>query len=117
MWLKLSTATYKQILSDGVLTLPSIRHLQRLSNAFTVDLSFSPTTVAYLKARYQKLSERERITALVIDEVYSAKRVEYTGGNFYGNENDKVTKTLLCIMIRSLGAKYNDMIAMHPIVA
>ena len=32
-------------------------------------------------------------------------------------ENDKRTKTLLCVMIRSLGAKYNDMIAMHPIVS
>ena len=81
MWLKSLTATYKQILSERC-PLPSIRHLQRLNNALTVDLSFAPTTVAYLKARYQKLSECERVIALVIDEVYSAKRVEYTGGNF-----------------------------------
>ena len=117
MWLKSSTASYKQILNDGVLTLPSIRHLQRLGNALTVDLDFSPGTVTYLKVKVKTLTSREKVTALVIDEVYTAKRVEYTGGRFYGNENDGITRTLLCIMIKSLCGKYNDMIALHPITS
>ena len=51
------------------------------------------------------------------DEVYSAKRVEYETGHFYGNESDEVTKTVLCIMIKSLAGKYNDMVTLHPIVS
>ena len=63
---------------------------------------------------YHGLFESE---ILLINEVYSAKRVEYKPGRFYGKENDEVTKTLLCIMIKSLGGKYNDMIALHSIVS
>ena len=59
MWLKSSTASYKQILNDGVFSLPSIRHLQRLGGALTVDLNFSPGTMAYLKVKYNTLNERE----------------------------------------------------------
>lgn len=89
---------------DGVLTIPSVGHLQHLSNALTVDLNFSEATISYLKVRLSKL-KREKSVALVLDEVYSSKRVEYVGGHFLGAENDGVTKTLLCIMIKSLGGK------------
>ena len=59
MWLKSSTASYKQIINDGVFSLPSIRHLQHLGGALTVDLNFSPGTMAYLKVKYNTLNERE----------------------------------------------------------
>ena len=39
---------------------------------------------------------------------YTAERVEYTG-----NENDVVTKTPLCIMIKNLCGKY--MVALYPL--
>ena len=50
-----------------------------------------------------------------MDEVYSSKRVEYSGGTFYGYENQTITKTLLGTMIKSVGGKYKDMVAMFPI--
>ena len=43
------------------------------------------------------------------------KRVEYSSGTFYGYENQNVTKTLLCFMIKSVGGKYMDMVCMSPI--
>ena len=75
----------------------------------------SKSTEQYLKARFSKLNEREKVVNLIIDEVYSSKRVEYSGGTFYGYENQNVTKTLLCFMIKSVGGKYMDMVCMSPI--
>ena len=49
MWFKTSRALYKMILSDKVLTIPSVGHLERLSSALTVDLEFSGSTIAYLQ--------------------------------------------------------------------
>ena len=61
------------------------------------------------------MEEREKIVNLEVDEVYSSKRVELSGENLYGYENQKVTKTLLCFMIKLVGGKYMDMVCMSPI--
>ena len=39
MWQQVLPATYNQIVSDNVLTLPSVRHLRRLASALDVNLS------------------------------------------------------------------------------
>ncbi|QQP35774.1 Putative LOC101234561 [Caligus rogercresseyi] len=55
----------------------------------------SEGTKAYLKARARKLDEREKIVALLVDEVATAKRVEYSNGAFFGYEEMEPTKTVL----------------------
>ena len=99
LWLEVSPALYKQIRSEEILTLPTERHLKDLTKAFTVETGISEATVKYLKARFSKLNDREKVVNLMADEVYSSKRVEYSGGTFYGYENQTVTKTILCFMI------------------
>ena len=46
LWQNSSNACYSQILADDVLSLPSIRHLRRLSSAVTVDLELSDSAIA-----------------------------------------------------------------------
>ena len=91
-------ALYKQIRQEGILILPTVRHLKNPTSAFSVESGMSEATIQYLKARIATLSEREKVVNLIIDEVYSSQRIEYSGGNFYGYENQNVTKTLLCFM-------------------
>ena len=61
------------------------------------------------------LNERQKTVNLILDEVYNSKRVEYSGGKFYGYENQQVTKTLLGFMIKSVAGKFHDMVALVPI--
>ena len=40
------------------------------------------------------------------------KSVQYVGGKVYGIKDDQVTKTLLCVMVKSVASEYRDVIAM-----
>ena len=102
MWQNESPALYKQIQVDGVLTLPNCKYVRRLSSALTVDLHLSDSTIVYLNGRMAKLSQRELQVNLILDEVYCQKSVQYANGVFYGNENNCITKTFLCVMIKSV---------------
>ena len=51
---------------------------------------------------------------VIIDEVYTAKQVQYVNGKFYGIEESNITKTLLCIMIKAVTGKYRDVIGLVP---
>jgi len=103
LWENTSPALYKQILKEDILALPSQRHLKNLTSAFTVEAGMSKANENYLRARLSNLTEREKVVNLMIDEVYSYKRVEFSGGNFFGYENQEVTRALLCFMIKSVG--------------
>ena len=116
IWYKTSPALYRLIISDGVLTIPSISYLRRLAGALTIDMEFSESTIAYLTARFARLNEREKNIAIVMDEVKTDQHVEYVGGNFPGSCDDGITKGLFSVMINSLGGKYCDMVAMIPVV-
>ena len=55
---------------------------------------------AYLKLRVSKLNELQRHVVLIIDEIYIAKRVEYSAGEIHGLTADgEVASTLLCFMV------------------
>ena len=112
----ISAACYRKLLQDDILTLPCERHLRRLTNAINVDLEISESTIAYLKARFTKLSEKDKTVAMLLDEVSSDKKVEYSNGKAFGAENDgDITKSLLCIMLSSIAGRYLDIICMSPI--
>ena len=99
MWQNTSPALYRLILSDGVLTLPGEKYM-------------TDTTVAYLKARKAKLTERELCINVIFDEVFVQQLMAYLSGVLYGMENDSITKTLL--MIKSVAGPYRDIVAMSP---
>ena len=48
--------------------------------------------------------------------MHSNQTVQYVSGKFYGAEGGEMTKTLLCIMLKSICGKYRDTIAMVPVV-
>ena len=63
----------------------------------------------YLKTRAADLTLQERIVTLVINEVYTAQRVEYNNGSFVGLIKDgRPAKTALAFMIQSVAGKYKD---------
>ena len=59
--------------------------------------------------------EREKNISVVMDEVHTNQSVEYVGGKFFGNENNEITKKLFSVMVKSLGGRYKDMVAMQPV--
>ena len=115
MWQNVSPALYKQIQADAVLTLPNCKYVRRLSSALTADLHLSDSTIVYLNARMANVCQRELHVNLILDEVYCQKSVQHANGGFYGNENNSITKTLLCVMIKSVAGSYRDVVAMSPI--
>ena len=68
-WLKTSPALYKQVLEEGLFTLPSISHLKRLSSAYSLETGLSDNTIAYLGERYKGLTDQQKVVSLIIDEV------------------------------------------------
>ena len=112
-----SPACYLQLYEDGFLTLPSPGHLRRKSSAIDVDsMTLNESAVAYLTARFKKLPEKDHLVSALLDEVYSNQTCQYVSGKFYGAELGELTKTLLCIMLKSICGKYRDVIAMVPVV-
>ena len=68
-----------------------------------------------LKLCFNKLKPKDKIVGLLLDEVHCKKKVQYANGAFYGIENEQITKTLLCLMLKSVAGQYRDVICMSPI--
>ena len=108
-----SPAAYQVLSDENVLCLPSTNTLKkvtrRLKSVTAVDNS------DYLQLRVSQLNEPERTVTLMIDEIYIAKRVEYSAGGVQGLTADSsVASTLLCFMVKSLANKYKDIVAIYP---
>lgn len=115
LWDCTSPALYRQIHQNGILTIPSPKHVQRLKVPFSAESGITESNKRYLQTRIKDLSPREIITNLILDEVYSSKRVEMVNGAIFGYENQNITKTLLGFMIKSVGGKYMDIACLFPI--
>ena len=93
----ISPACYKQLYNNGFLTVPTANYLKRLSSAIDMDLlELSDSSLAYLKERYDKLGEKDRLVSILMDEVDSHQTVEYVNGKFYGLEWPAYENTALC---------------------
>ena len=56
-------------------------------------------------------TKHERNALLMIDEIYVAKRAEYSAGEIYGLASDgSIASTFLCFMVKSVGGKYKDLV-------
>ena len=114
---RISPACYKQIHRDNLLTLPSADHLRRLSSSIDMNcMELTKSSIAYLTARYNKLDKKGKLVSILMDEVYSHQDAQYVNGKFYGVENGELTKTLLCVMVKSIAGKYRDIVSMPPVV-
>ena len=67
-------------------------------------------TSNYLEARISNLSSYERNVVLIVDEIYTAQRVEYSSGKLHGIDDGQVTKTLLCFMVSSVAGPFQDVV-------
>jgi len=72
--------------------------------------------VAYLKQRTSSMTEGKRTVMLLIDEVYTAQRVEYCNGSYIGlMEDGRPTKTVLAFMVQSVCKICRDVVCLIPV--
>ena len=112
LWHKTSPALYHQLRSEDYFCLPSESHIKRVSQALNAENSLTEETKKYFKMRSAKLNEREKCVVLIMDEMHTNQRIEYTNGKFFGLEEGKIVKTMLGFMVSSLGGPYSDMVAL-----
>ena len=107
-----SNALYKKL--QDVFILPSVRRLQQLSRNASVRPCQLDTE--YLTRRTSHLTERDKIVLLIIDEVYTAQRMEYQNGQLIGlTEDGNKAKTVLAFMVQSIFSKFKDVVYLAPV--
>ena len=112
LWKLTSSSLYKRL--SEFFFLPSTRRLQQLSVDLNVETKKVDTT--FLKQRVSNFTEGERAVVLLIDEVYTAQRVEYSNGSYVGlTEEGRPAKTVLAFMVQSVCKKYSDVVCLVPI--
>ena len=108
-----SSSAYSTLRDEDVLCLPSVSTLRKITRRVNEHSGLDSS--AYLTLRVSKLNEHERNVVLMIDEIYIAKRVEYSGGEVKGLVADgSVASTLLCFMVKSVVGKYKDLVSIYP---
>ena len=111
-----SSSAYRALLENEILILPSERTLRRITYKFG-----SPTqntSVNYLKARRAGLTSSQSYINLMLDEIYTVKRIKYSSasGKVMGlTQAGEVASTILCFMASTVCDKYQDVVALIPI--
>lgn len=110
-----SPSAYRFIKESNTISLPSVRHLQRLSSSLSNDPDIHEME-AYLKIKIRDLPESERVVLLAIDEVYSAKRMEFSGGKIFGTDStsEDLAKTVCAFLIKSIHGDFQEIISLVP---
>ncbi|KAG1650685.1 THAP domain-containing protein 1 [Nymphon striatum] len=107
-----SPNAYEEFCKQNLLCLPSSRTLRSLTSIIKANES------KYLKSRFSNLNSYERHVILMIDEIYTASRVEYSSseGKIIGLTTDNnVAGTILTFMISSIAGQYRDVVSFYPI--
>lgn len=84
LWQNVSPFLNSQIRKEDLVLLPSLSVIKSLVSPLVVSLGLSSNTGKYLENRMKALKEREKLVAILIDEVYSAQRVELNNGKVLG---------------------------------
>ena len=107
---RVSSSCYKQLHDGGFMILPNSEHFRlSLSSAINIDtLKWSASTIAYLKARFRKFKDHDKLVCILMDEVYSQTMAQFVNGRIYGAENGSFTKTLLSVMMKSISGHHCD---------
>jgi len=112
LWQLTSCSLYKKL--RELFVLPSLSRLRSYSSCLTVEARSLDLT--YLKHRIDHLEKKERMVTLMIDEVYTAKRIEYSNGAFIGLTKDgNPARTVLAFMVQSTCSKFKDVVCLIPV--
>lgn len=115
-----SAATYKILKS--FLALPSKRHLQSISSSMHVspDHKISGNDENYLKHVFEAIEEKDRIIALLIDEIYISSNFEFKANNIVGTADNcslKPASTIMAFMAKSVFGSYKDIVRLLPVIS
>lgn len=111
-----SSSAYCVLRDEKILTLPSVTTLGKVARRVGMHNSDGLGLSNYLKLRTSKLNGYQQKVILLIDEIYIAKRIEYSGGRVKGLTFDgNVASILLCFMAKSIAGKYKDIVGIYPV--
>ena len=116
IWARMSPKLYKELSNTSGLILPSCRQIRRFTSFSKFRGGVDSISFKYFEMRSSKLQAKDRIVHMAIDEVYTTQSLEMSGGNFFGETDGQLTRTLLCVHVNSVAGSYQDMVAMEPIV-
>ena len=112
LWQLTSCSLHKKL--RDLFILPSLSRLQAYSSCLSVNTG--TLDISYLKQRTEELNEKECLVTLMIDEVYTAKRIEYANGSFVGlTKSREPAKTVLAFMVQSSCSKFKDVVCLVPV--
>jgi len=103
-------------LRESCLTLPHPSYLRQLTSCFT--LNDDDSHFVYLKQKCNVLAERERLSVLMLDEIYVKPKINYKGGSLQGfaeNADSVEATTVQAYMISSVLSKHKDVAALQPV--
>ena len=90
------------------------RHLRTSARGLNVEIGLEPSTIEYLRTRFQSLNDLEPIVSLSFDEIFTNKKCEYASGQFFGFDGD-ATKTILAFMINGIASSHRDVVCLVPL--
>jgi len=111
-----SSSAYNRLRQQEVLSLPSTKTLQRVTQH--VSPENCSVNIEYFKKRIAKLTYFEKHVNLIFDEVYIAKRLEYSKAHqsVLGlTAENSIASTILCFMVASVAGDYRDIVLMIPL--
>ena len=107
-----SSALYKKL--REILILPSITCLWQYSAGMSINTCHLNTS--YLSVRRNNLLDHCRTVVLMIDKIYTAKRVKYSKVSFVRlAEEGLPSETVMTFMTQSVNFKYKNVVCLQPV--
>jgi hypothetical protein len=113
-----SSVAYRILYESGILIMPHVNTLRRLSTIFTVSAGLENTDqVNYLRLRARDLDERQRFVCLQMDEIHVNPTFAFKGGNVSGNAQNSADQahSVQAFMISSVFGHTTEIVSLHPV--